>query len=352
MALTINSHVHLMTAQNIPKRFYQAPLERFFHRLAEGINFYNRYDRANWLARRINRGYYENQREILDEFIAFYSDEPEMRFMVHSIDFDYAPIEDPLISYRTQLQELILLKTIYQEKIYPYLCVDPRRKQEKSLLHFVKPFLEERGFAGLTLYPSLGFSPANEALFDLYKYAETNRVSIVNHVDCRDHFQLQQEQYSSPQTFEPVLQQFPKLKVCFTFLPTEIDNSFTSSLLAHVRIQRPINKKIRHWSSVVRMMLHRYDNVFVDVSAIHDHNLAREFSDFQYRMLKGSDYGVGTKQKRQKIPFLPYEIKKPWMQGLERSDLKRSFQGEEKTEAEFRFVSNDFNTQSDNEKYE
>jgi hypothetical protein len=354
MAFMINSHVYLMTAQNLPKRFYQTPLERFFHGLAEGINFYNRYDKANWLARRINRGYYENQREILDEFIAFYSDEPEMRFMVHSIDFDYTPVEDPLISYRTQLQELILLKSIYQEKIYPYLCVDPRRRQGKELLKFVKPFLEERGFAGLSMYPSLGFSPDNEALSDLYEYAQTNQVSIVNHLDWQDHFQLGQEKYSSPETFSPVLKKFPNLKVCFTLLPTANTTNF-ASLVDGFRFRKPRHNKLPDWFYALQQMLEKYESVFVDISAVPDHSIGLyDFRNFRSRMLTGSDYSIGTKQKRKKIPFVPYEIKKPWTQNLERRDLKSSsLRGEKENAApEVRFVSNTINTGADNERYQ
>jgi uncharacterized protein len=346
----INSHVYLMTAQNLPKRFYQTSLERFFYRLAEGINFYNRYDKANWLARRINRGYYENQREILDEFIAFYSDEPEMRFMVHSIDFDYAPVEDPLISYRTQLQELILLKSIYQEKIYPYLCVDPRRRQGKELLNFVKPFLEERGFAGLSMYPSLGFSPDNGALFDLYDYAETNQVSIVNHVDWQDHFQLRQTEYSSPGAFERVLETFPTLKVCFTLLPAANTVNFPSLV---DRYLKPRHNTLRDWSYAIKYMLQKYENVFVDISAVPDNSIGLDdFRNFQSRMLRGSDYSIGTKQKRKKVPFVPYKIEKPWIQNLESRHLKHSSLRGQKADAEVRFVSNIVKPRPDNERYQ
>ncbi len=78
-----------------------------------------------------------------------------------------------------QINQLIDLKKKYPQRVYPFLYVDPRRKNTLSLAQQIvgpdKPFL------GIKLYTPNGYSPLDPGLMDLYAFCEQNNIPITVH---------------------------------------------------------------------------------------------------------------------------------------------------------------------------
>ncbi|RLD61839.1 MAG: hypothetical protein DRJ01_07195 [Bacteroidetes bacterium] len=94
-------------------------------------------------------------------------------------------------SFYSQIEQIKQLKQNekYTDKIFPFLSVDPRRK---NILQFVKQNVgKNKTFHGVKIYAPTGYSPTNPVLFGdennndcVYKYCEENAIPITAH--CSD----------------------------------------------------------------------------------------------------------------------------------------------------------------------
>ncbi len=84
---------------------------------------------------------------------------------------------------QTQVQEIVDLKrsTLYQQRLYPFLGVDPRM-QGVDLLKWVKKYIsKDYGFYGIKIYPAYGFFPFDNRLDDVWKWASDMGVPVMTH---------------------------------------------------------------------------------------------------------------------------------------------------------------------------
>ncbi|MEM6737873.1 MAG: amidohydrolase family protein [Bacteroidota bacterium] len=191
-----NTHVHLFTASFVPSGFYGRPAKNFFNKikwlvpvrefflnLLKFINPFNAYDKGNQLAKLVEIGALDSQQEVLENLRGDYDFNPNMNYVVLSLDMDYMEAGTPDINYLTQLEELTQLKYDNQHDIIPFVCIDPRRFEGELLVKFVKEYIEDKGFKGIKMYPALGYYPFDARLLDLYAYAEKNQIPIITHCD-------------------------------------------------------------------------------------------------------------------------------------------------------------------------
>ena len=265
MSKIYNTHVHLFTAAFVPPGFYGRKVKSIFEsikwltpvretllNLLKWINPFNFYDEGNRLANMVRTGALDSQQEVLDELRAYYKNDPNMAYVVLSVDMDYMGAGIPDLNYKTQLEELTQLKYQNQHDIIPFVCVDPRRHEGEKLVEFVKDYIEDKGFGGIKMYPALGFYPFDSRLHELYKYAQEEEIPIITHCDRGgihyqgdenpisrlklisdlqkirslptdanlkiDDFLLEDKfhhNFSNPMGFYEVLRAYPKLKICF-----------------------------------------------------------------------------------------------------------------------------------------
>ena len=93
-------------------------------------------------------------------------------------------------NYLTQLEEIRNIKKHSPKHFFPFLCIDPRHKTGADLRDWVRDQLtdgfEHKGklypyFYGLKIYPALGFFPFDPALEEVYAYAEEYGIPIMTH---------------------------------------------------------------------------------------------------------------------------------------------------------------------------
>ncbi|MGQ9871268.1 amidohydrolase family protein [Leptodesmis sp.] len=81
-------------------------------------------------------------------------------------------------SFAEQLAEVTALKEQYGDVLLPFICVDLRRD---GIVELALECFQQRGFAGIKLYPQYGYFPYDDRLDDLYQYAETRQIPIIPH---------------------------------------------------------------------------------------------------------------------------------------------------------------------------
>ncbi len=209
-----------------------------------------------------------------------------------------------------QLNELMELKEKYPERIFPFLYIDPRRKDYfkdyKQLIGKQKPFL------GVKLYTPNGYSPLDPNLMEVYAYCEENGVPVTVHnayggfsnfvkkleikggfyldgqvvyhdgwiefdtdffASPREAIRERAERLNHPRLWAQVLRRFPRLKLN----------------LAHFGGDSP------QWQKEIFRLLVEYPNVYSDLSCQTEAELLhtirqKYFKQLPQKFLYGSDY--------------------------------------------------------------
>lgn len=284
------------------------------------LNPWSDYGKLERLAVFLRNGNYATQEEVFDILCMFYP--PDTRFAVHAMDFSYMGAGRTPKAYLAQLSELALLRQKYPQKIYPFFCADPRRPDVYDLfLHYI----EKEGFTGIKLYPPMGFFPFDERLYRLYAYAEERQIPIMTHCSAsgpvfgreipskaarihpktkealvftnRKHFG---DYYTDPDNYEYVLQEFPKLKICFAHFGGD------AQCLRYYKSNDPV--VIRdNWFVKIMNLLEKYPNTYTDISyASADLDLLALFNGLLHKeglgnkILFGSDFYMSNLERNER----------------------------------------------------
>lgn len=322
MFYIINCHTHLFTFNHVPVRFIAGQQLLASSQMGRS--------RLAWLLLRLNprsddgkldrlavflrNGNFDTQEKIYERLEMFYP--ASARFAVHAIDFEYMGAGRTPKGYLEQLSELSELKRKFPKKIYPFICADPRRPDVVSL---VKHYIEKEGFAGIKLYPSMGFFPFDERLYPLYEYAEQHQIPVMTHCSSsgpvygrnippkkgRIHPKTGEEMkaqnkrsfadhYADPDNYLYVLEDFPLLKICFAHFGGD------AQCMKYYKSNDP--KEVRNnWFVKVSNMLRRYKHTYTDISyAAADFDLLALFHALlqspatKHKILFGSDYYMSS----------------------------------------------------------
>lgn len=139
--------------------------------------------------------FHEEQRRTLEDLEKQYPD--DTGFVILPMDMVYMDAGEPAISYEEQMKELAEIKSKNKD-IYPFVFADPRRMKADPdyfsyrvengdvVLNdscFLKKYLEDEKikFAGIKIYPALGYYPFDPLLLPLWKYAQQKNLPIMTH---------------------------------------------------------------------------------------------------------------------------------------------------------------------------
>lgn len=98
-------------------------------------------------------------------------------------------------------------------RLFPFFAVNPKRPDHFDLM---KDAIENKGFVGVKLYPSLGYKVDSDEMMNVCDYCEQNDLPITMHCNHTG-FYVEEEfiDYCNPEHWEPILEQHPALKICF-----------------------------------------------------------------------------------------------------------------------------------------
>lgn len=234
-------------------------------------------------------GSHDSQEDIFNLIQGYYPSTTE--FIVLPMDFTYMGAGVSKQAYLDQISELRHLKRdpIIGPRIHPFVAIDPRRDGFLQLAH---DLIENHGFAGIKIYPALGFFPQDDRLTPLWEWAEEFQIPIMTHcsrggvyfrgdpndIQWPGNVQIDTsflapnsswtDHLSDPVRFRPVLKRFPKLKVCFAHMGGDIEcqNWLSAPWPSHLAET--------NWLSVILGFIKEYPNVYTDISFVgYDRNL-------------------------------------------------------------------------------
>lgn len=288
----VNCHTHIFTRANVPQNFLPAiakPLgdllqgDRTSKTTQKLLSFFGRKDLA-LLVKKYHQflkiGDMKSQLEIFKILQSFY---PEgTKFVALTMDMEYMGAGAVKQSFREQLLELAMLKKdpAYRDILLPFVFAHPERVGIHSLVY--KCF-SEFNFAGIKIYPPLGYYPFDERLYQVYRMAEDNGIPITAHcsrggvfykgaitADMRKHpktgkeFKARKNKfftdiYTDPDNYEYLLKDFPKLKINLAHFggSDEWDKYLQNSIDEDGELS---------WYLKVRELIRKHPNVYTDVS--------------------------------------------------------------------------------------
>lgn len=328
-----NVHTHVFDRACVPGKFLPIWL-RLIARLLESRKFANTlgkivtfFGKKN-LAQLITKFHYfltvgdlTSQLEIFKLLQSFY---PEgTRFCVLPMDLEFMAAGDVKKPYKQQLDELALMKKdpAFKDVILPFIFVHPQRI---GIFSMVRQYIEQYGFAGVKLYPPLGYYPFDERLDQVFAYCEKNNIPVTVHCsrggvyykgkitpDMRKHpitgkeYKVTKNKYATdiytdPDNYEYVLVKYPNLKLNLAhfgggdewdkYLSNTIDESGE-----------------RSWFEKVRDLIKKYPNVYADISyTMYNEDLfpllkvLLQDPQVKNKILFGSDYYMVEQEESEK----------------------------------------------------
>lgn len=241
----------------------------------------------------------DNMFQHLADFISFA--QPETMTLVAQKFFDLFPqqaiIYCPLMmdlktgyrypryqnDFNEQLDEMKTVHDTFPARILPFVALDPNNPDMPS--NFKKAFSKDYNFAGVKIYPALGYLPNHPQLMEVFGICEQLQIPVTTHcggdsvktpadvfnLPCRnyapDHtytdttvhkeFLLgieKTEFFNNPLNWEPVLSRFPNLRLN----------------LAHFggdgEWKKYAEGKDTSWVHDIIYLIQKYDHVYTDIS--------------------------------------------------------------------------------------
>ena len=307
-----NVHTHLFNAQYTPDNFIGlivsflsrqltwAFKRRWTAKILIGIlRLFGERSRIGKYVAFLMVGIKESQHKIFNDLRYNEGYPPGTRFVVLPLNFEHMGAGKVTVPYTQQLNDLIRVKATVGESLLPFVYIDPRMGTAEENRDFVKKYIELKGFAGIKLYPSLGYYPFDPCLELVYQYAADNGIPIMTHCSSTgifyndrnhipdhftspDSFNRQEKDYFTkedrsyqyqyppdgvrkskylakftdhflePVNYTDALEQFPNLKICFAHFGLDNDQ------------HHPANKL--PWHEQIVELMRKYDNVFADIS--------------------------------------------------------------------------------------
>lgn len=320
-------HCHVFTLDIVTDRFFRIrfPIrKRFWRWLAHLVSRIFRHTSADAItniAYFVKLGSSDNAKIIAKKLFSYYeggTDCPGGNTVFCPLMMDLEPgmKGQATMGLQEQLEELAALRDEYPDTLLPFVAIDPRREDVEDI--FLKAFSQPHNFAGVKIYPTLGYLPSHPTLLKIFEVCQAKRIPVTAHcgsaavrayghrfksvlgvaVDDEDEFapvnrdiwlftrDAYAEFFGNPSNWEPVLRTFPQLKLNLAHFGTGQE---WESMLAG---------KNRTWTSRILDIMSRYEHVYADVSFdISDAAMFEGLRDridrnalLAQRALYGSDY--------------------------------------------------------------
>lgn len=348
-----NCHAHIFTGRHLNDRLLSGrALQILRHKVPswivrnalDALVPWKKEDRLGRLAAFAGIGNRESQTEVFRELASAYPD--NFRFVVLSLDTDYVRgRHDPApIPFPQQIDELARLRDLYPERCLPFVCADPRRP---GVLDLVGRALDQ-GFAGVKIYPALGYWPFDERLDPVYALCAERGVPVLTHcsrggvrrrhgirdeerVHPRTGARLEErsladftDHYTDPANYRPVFEKHPELRLCLAhyggddewrkwladpWLPTDL-----LPVDSEEEYDGPLRPKSPSWLSTINDLIRRFpDRAFTDLSyTVADRDffsLAKiliETRSLGDHILFGSDYYMVRMEKKERAFYIDF----------------------------------------------
>lgn len=323
-----NVHTHIFTGQCAPKDFLQVGVN-----LGDGASRMLKWlfltKPVSWIILKMGNmipakqlqflkiGAMASQQDVFNELRKNYTGTSlsNIKIVALTIDMDYMtdPKNKPNTNFNSQIAGVIQLKKSYPLEFFPFYGIDPRNKQTNYPTR-MKVLLQNKTFSGIKIYPPKGFFPFDPRMEEVYRFAEANNIPVMTHTTRTGSYYIgnhvwslipdrpeslnpnstaMQSVYrriaayknstdkefkenkricnlfSHPENYVPVLEKFPKLKLCFAHLGGEFEilgarNTGDNLNLYNKIIQTEGGNQ--SWYEWIKQLQSRFENVYTDIS--------------------------------------------------------------------------------------
>ena len=183
-------------------------------------------------------------------------------------------------NFRRQVEETKEAALQRPGRILPFIPVNPSRPNHFDIM---KKAIEEHGFIGVKLYPSLGFEVDSPELLKVYDYCLQADVPLLMHCSHGGFYKEEDfKEYCSPEPWAAILEERPNLRLCF----------------AHFGGWESLGKaeglEPGTWGRRI-LDLMKYPNVFTDlayhVEMMLDDGIEKQYFGRLQSLLDSQDYG-------------------------------------------------------------
>ena len=155
-------------------------------------------------------------------------------------------------AFHYQLRATSEAALVYPGRVVPFVNVSPFRA---DFLAMVQSAIGSMGFAGVKLYPSLGYSVDLASLEPLYDYCVANDVPLLMHCNQGGFFATAQDPARcEPRIWEPTLKKYPGLRICFAHCGG--DDFVASSGFGAAD----------SWANQILGLMDRFEHVYADIA--------------------------------------------------------------------------------------
>jgi predicted TIM-barrel fold metal-dependent hydrolase len=153
------------------------------------------------------------------------------------MDITRGSTEDETLFVR-QLDDTSSAALAYPGRLLPFVAVNPRRASHFARMDHA---LTQKGFVGVKLYPSLGYSVNSPEMAKVFTYCAANEVPVLMHCNqggfC---FAEAEVDFCNPDHWTEILETHPTLRLCFAHFggdenliqPTIPPQSWTAKIIA------------------------------------------------------------------------------------------------------------------------
>lgn len=185
-----NCHIHTLTINNVPDNYIPKVLTKPMQikwlrkalvKILSFIDPWNKHDFFERYAKFLDISSTKNQQDIFDVVQKFYPSGTQ--FAVMPMDMTHMGAGKIKQNIDDQHRELARLAKATKGAVIPFAAIDPRRKDLKETLDalFVNKEFEGINFAGIKLYPPLGYKPNNQVLDPVFEFADAHSLPVTAH---------------------------------------------------------------------------------------------------------------------------------------------------------------------------
>ena len=342
-----NCHTHIFNIDHAPARFLQGFAAKRIANIAWALLQLPTGRRiASWLLSRVKNpnvskyasfvyvGTMKSQNHVFRDLRSNYSKQD--RFVILSLNMDFMGAGKANEAYAHQVYELKRVKKNNLNTCLPFYSVDPRAGSIYENAFMARDHIENKGFAGIKIYPALGFYPFDVDMEETYKFAAGYNVPIMTHCtrvgsyylgkitpemikpasfcphasnwpksyDTVD-FPLKKnltknalfcDYFSHPYNYARVLEVYPDLKICFAHAGDDPEIKKARTVESH-----------ESWFTQIKYLIETYPNVYTDISfTLSEKDIFEDLyeaiadSRYGHRILFGTDYFMTLMKKKEK----------------------------------------------------
>lgn len=156
--------------------------------------------------------------------------------------------------FSDQINDLREASLQFPGRVFPFFAVNPKRPDHYELM---TDAIEKKGFVGIKLYPSLGYRVDHPDLIKIYDYCEKHNLPITMHCN-HGGFYVKKDfiSYCDPDHWSPIIEQYPKLKLCFAHFG------------GHESLSEPGGLEGDSWGKKIIDLMHHedYNHIYADIS--------------------------------------------------------------------------------------